>query len=114
DAQVPLAFGSDAPIAPPSPLENVGAAVLREDERGGQLGPSQRILAAEALALHTQGGAWVGGLESECGMLAPGRLADLVVIDRDPLETPSAEIAAIRAQATVIEGRVVWRSGDSS
>ncbi len=113
DAGVPLAFGSDAPIAPPSPLDNVGAALLRENEAGAELGPSQRILAAEALALHTQGGAWVGGLESACGTLAPGRLADLVVVDRDPLEIPSAEIAAIRVQATVIEGRVVWRSEDA-
>jgi predicted amidohydrolase YtcJ len=113
DARVPLAFGSDAPIAPPVPLDNVGAALLRENEAGGQLGLSQRILPAEALALLTQGGAWVGGLESLCGTLAPGRLADLVVVDRDPLETPPAEIAAIRVQATVIEGRVVWRSGDA-
>ena len=65
DARVPLAFGSDAPIAPPSPLDNVGAALLRANEAGARLGRSQRILAAEALALHTQGGAWVGGLESD-------------------------------------------------
>jgi predicted amidohydrolase YtcJ len=112
-ARVPLAFGSDAPIAPPSPLDNVSAALLRESEAGSRLGPSQRILAAEALALHTQGGAWVGGLESVCGSLAPGRLADLVVVDRDPVAVPPEEIAAIRVRATVIEGRVVWRSGDA-
>jgi predicted amidohydrolase YtcJ len=112
DSGVPLAFGSDAPIAPPSPLDNVSAALLRESEGGARLGPLQRILAAEALALHTWGGAWVGGLESICGSLAPGRLADLVVLDRDPLEVPPAEIAAIRVRATVIEGRVVWRRGD--
>ncbi|HSD10405.1 MAG TPA: amidohydrolase family protein [Candidatus Binatia bacterium] len=113
ESRVPLAFGSDAPIAPPSPLDNVAAALVRETERGARLGISQRILAAEALALHTRGGAWVGGLESACGSLAPGRLADLVVVDRDPLGVPPAEIAAIRVLATVIEGRVVWRREDA-
>jgi predicted amidohydrolase YtcJ len=113
DARVPLAFGSDAPVAPPCPLDNMSAALLRENEAGAQMGPSQRILAAEALALHTQGGAWVGGLDSVCGSLTPGRLADLVVVDRDPLEASAAEIAATRVLATVIEGRVVWRDGDA-
>ena len=47
-------FGSDAPIAPPSPLDNVSAALLRESEGGARIGPSQRILAAEALALHRE------------------------------------------------------------
>jgi predicted amidohydrolase YtcJ len=109
DARVPLAFGSDAPIAPPSPFENVGAALVRETEGGAKLGPSQRIQAAEALALHTRGGAWMAGLESSCGSLSPGRLADLVVVDRDPLEVPPTEIATARVLATVVEGSVVWR-----
>jgi len=97
EAGVPVALGSDAPIAAAEPLANVAAATLREDENGEPLGPGQRISAADALAMHTENGA-----------LIPGRRADVVVLETDPTAVAPREIAVIGVRATVIAGEVAW------
>ena len=107
-AAVPIALGSDAPIAPPCPLANVQAAVERTSERGHRLAPSEAIGAAEAVALHTSGGAAAAKLDHLVGSVADGMLGDLVLLDADPTEVAPGEIASIGVQTTVIGGQVRW------
>ena len=108
DAGVPLALASDGPIGAPEPLATIAAAVRREGRTGARLGPAEAVDAAEALRMHTLGGAIAAGQGGEIGSIEPGKLADLVVLDGDPTTAPAAEIASIRVCATVVAGEVAW------
>ncbi|BAU87956.1 metal-dependent glycoprotease [Streptomyces laurentii] len=104
-----LAAGSDWPVSSPDPLAGLHVAVNRrqpdaEDDR--VLLPEQRIDLASAIAAYTAGAAFVNG-HDDAGVLAPGKLADLVVLDRDILTGPPEEIAAARVLRTYVGGELV-------
>jgi predicted amidohydrolase YtcJ len=102
-----VANGSDAPIEDLDPLLGLRAGVLRTlDERPGWR-PQEAVSAEQALAASTLGGAWLSGDERRRGRLVPGYLADLVVLDRDPLACPPEELAELRIVATMVGGRWV-------
>ncbi len=107
-----LAFGSDAPADSPNPFLGVYAAVTRRRRDGfpKQDGwhPQERLTVAEALTAYTQGSAWAAGWEDRLGKLAPGYLADLIVLENDPFTCPPEELAALRPSATMVGGRWVW------
>ena len=109
-ASVPLAAGSDAPVAAPEPLLGVYSAVSRVTRTGAPFdaGQSQRITAAAALAMHTVGGAYAGFQEGEIGSIAPGKLADLVMLDGDPTSVELEGLKEIRVVMTLVGGKVVW------
>ena len=118
-AGVPLAFGSDAPVADPSPWPAIYSAVTRATNQGGTLPPGdsvqagmgQGIAVARALRLHTLGGAWAEGTQDRKGTIRPGKLADLVLLDTDPIRAAPPKLKEIRAVLTVIGGRVAWNGG---
>src|SRR5436189_268712 len=91
----PMRCAGSAPIAPPCPLATIQAAVERTSERGHRLAAPEAIGAAEALALHTNGGAAAAKLDHLVGSVADGMLADLVLLDADPTEVAPGEIASI-------------------
>lgn len=70
-------------------------------------GAAERLTREEALRVYTAGSAWFSFDEDRRGTLAPGRLADLAVLDRDYLTVPTAEIGRLRALLTLVGGRVV-------
>lgn len=110
-AGVPLAFGSDCPVADPNPLWGIHAAVTRQMRDGMPLGgwyPHQRLSVAQAVWGFTMGAALVSGRESELGSLTPGKLADLVVLDRDIFEIEPMEIARTQVAMTVFDGKIVF------
>ena len=111
DSSAHLAFGSDAPVETSNPFKGMFAAVTRQDEKlmpeGGWL-PEQRLTREEALHAYTLGAAYAAFEENEKGTLTPGKLADLVVLDRDFFEVPDAEIFEISPQMTVLGGKVVY------
>ena len=112
DAGAPLAFGSDWFVAPPTPLEGIYAAVTRQTLDGRNPDgwvPAQKIGVEDALRAYTRGAAFASFEEGSKGMLAPGRLADFAVIDRDLRAIPPAEIAKARVMATYIGGEAVFR-----
>jgi len=116
DAGVKMAFGSDCPVADANPLFGIHAAVTRQTRDGTPPGgwyPEQRLTVAEAVWGFTMGAATVSGQEAHQGTIAPGRLADLVVLDRDILalgETAPMEIAQAQVVMTIFDGRIVYRT----
>ena len=109
-----LAFGSDAPVESPNPFWGIHAAVTRQRADGspGADGwyPEQRLAITEALQAYTTGAAYAANREYEQGRLAPGFLADLVVLDNDPFNCPLEKLRTIQPLATMVGGEWVWRS----
>lgn len=111
DARARLAFGSDWYVAPPTPLEGIYGAVTRrtidEKQPGGWV-PEQKIAVEDALRAYTLGAAYAEFSEHEKGTLERGKLADLVLIDRDLTRIPPETIRDARVMMTVVGGRVVF------
>ena len=106
-----LAFGSDWFVAPPTPLVGIYAAVTRrtlDDKNPNGWHPEQKISVEQALRAYTAGGAYSGFHEHEVGILKPGMLADLVMIDHDLTRIPPDAIRDARVMLTVVGGRVVY------
>jgi predicted amidohydrolase YtcJ len=88
DAGARLAFGSDWSVAPPTPVEGIYAAVTRRTLDGKHPGgwmPAQKITVEEALRAYTIDAAYAGFSETSLGSLEPGKLADIVVLDKNLL-----------------------------
>jgi hypothetical protein len=108
-----LAFGSDWPVAPLSPLLGIDAAVNRRTLDGKNPDgwfPDQRISVAEAIEAYTLSAAYAGFEEQDRGSLEPGKLADFVVLSRDILaDGERNHIADARVLATVVGGKIVFQ-----
>ena len=111
-----LAAGSDWSVSSANPLEGIHVAVNRalpDAEPGAEpLLPGQALTLAEALAAYTAGSAYVSHLD-ETGAVAPGYLADLVILDRDPFTGPPGEIASAAVALTYVEGERVYAAPDA-
>jgi predicted amidohydrolase YtcJ len=108
-----LALGSDFPVEQVDPRLGLYAAVTRQDRAGQPPGgwlPDQRLSAAEALRGFTADAAWAGHDEAEVGRLQPGLRADFVVLDRDPLAVPAAQLAELQVRSTWVDGRPVYEA----
>ena len=106
-----LALGSDCPVAPLNPLLGIQAAVLRQNEKGEpQDGwhPEERLTVAQAVRGYTMGAAYAVGLENVLGSITPGKLADLVVLDRNIFEIEPLEISSVKPTMTLFDGQVVY------
>src|SRR5437762_8475664 len=112
DTGAKLAFGSDWTVAPLDPITGVYAAVTRRTLDGKNPGgwvPEQKISVGEALRAYTSGNAWATFNEQNWGTLAPGRFADVVVLDRDPFAVPGESLGTIKPRFTIVGGKVVFR-----
>ncbi|MBF8190045.1 amidohydrolase [Nonomuraea sp. K274] len=112
NAGVPLAFGSDAPVEHPNPFAALHAAVTRTRADGTPPGgwqPEQRLSVGEALLAHTLGSAYAAGEEGRKGVLAPGRLADLIAVDTDPFTANADSIPHTKVLTTVVGGEIRWQ-----
>ncbi|MBZ5516892.1 MAG: amidohydrolase [Acidobacteriia bacterium] len=111
EAGAPLAFGSDWPVAPLDPLLGIYAAVARATidgkHRGGWV-PEERLTVEEALRAYTTGSAYAAFEEKEKGTLAPGKLADLVVLSEDLFSITPERIREARVAMTIVGGRVIY------
>jgi predicted amidohydrolase YtcJ len=113
DAGAVLAFGSDWTVAPLNPLLGVYAAVTRRtlDGRNPQgWVPEQKITVEEAVRAYTSGSAYAEFADAVKGTITPGKLADLVILDRNIFEVDPAEIEKARVTLTVVDGRVVYEA----
>jgi predicted amidohydrolase YtcJ len=114
DAGVAVAGSSDYPCGPYEPLLALQSCVTRQGFDGPVLGASQRISPYEALGLYTTGAAYASGEHDVKGRLAPGYLADFIVLGGDPLATDPASIASIPVCETYVGGRRVWPAAEST
>jgi len=98
-AGVEVALSSDAPVSMPDPLASVFAAVTRASVEGGMIGDaSECITVEEALWAHTMGGARSMHREATVGSLTPGKFADLITLDHNPLKAAIADIPHIQVR----------------
>ncbi len=107
---VPLAGSSDSTVAPFNPWFGMAAAITRRTVAGRVLGADQALTAPEALHLYTTGAAFALGREADLGALELGKRADLVVLDRDPLDPEMGpnDLAIFRPQRTMVGGEWVF------
>jgi predicted amidohydrolase YtcJ len=112
DEKARVAFGSDWFVAPPTPLEGIYAAVTRQTLDGAHPGgwvPAQKISVEESLRAYTLDAAYAAFTEQSLGSLEAGKLADLVVLDRDLFAIPPEEIRSAKVALTMVGGQVVYR-----
>jgi len=109
-----LANGSDFPVESVNPMLGLYAAITRRDLDGRLPAtgwrPEERLTPEEALRSFTATGAWLAFRERDLGTLEVGRLADFVVLDRDPIAGPPADIPKTRVLRTVIGGTTVYQA----
>jgi len=113
DHGVRLALGTDWPVAPLDPMLTLYAATTRATLDGKNPNgwfPEQKLTIAEALTAYTQGSAYAEFQEAEKGSLRPGMLADFVLLDRDVLTIPPAQLRDVKVMKTWVGGRLVYDS----
>jgi predicted amidohydrolase YtcJ len=108
-----LAFGSDWTVAPLNPLEGIKAAVTRQTLDGKHpdgWNPEQKLTLDQAVRAFTVGSAYAEFAEHVKGTITSGKLADLVMLDRDIYQIKPADIDKARVILTVMDGQVVWEA----
>ncbi len=105
-----VAGSSDSPVVPDNPLVGIYAAVTRRAESGQHLPPEECISPSQALAMYTINAAYVSFEEEIKGSIAPGKLADMVVLSHNPLKSPPEQIKDIRVEMTIIDGKLAWEA----
>jgi predicted amidohydrolase YtcJ len=106
---VTVAFGSDDPFGPLPPLLGLYAATTRKSEDGKmEFHPEQKLTIEQAIAAYTTGSAFAEFAEKQKGTLAPGMLADFVVLDQDVTAIPSEQILHTHVLQTVVGGTTVF------
>jgi len=113
DSGAVLAFGSDWTVAPLNPLEGIKAAVTRQTLDGKHPDgwhPEQKISIDEAVRAYTVGSAYAEFAEKAKGTISVGKLADVVMLDRDIYAGDPAEIDKGKAVLTIMDGTVVFEA----
>ncbi len=109
---IKVSGGSDSPVVHFNPFENIYSAVCRKDLNGypenGYM-PKERLSVEEALRMFTIDSAYCSFEENIKGSLEVGKLADLVVLDKDIFEIPEDEIKNVKAELTMVDGEIVYR-----
>ncbi|MEV5104554.1 amidohydrolase [Streptomyces massasporeus] len=109
DAGVRVCASSDAPITEPDWRQGVAAMMLRESKASGRpSGPEQCVPLADALRAYTSTAAWQDFADDFKGTLAPGRAADLCVLDRPLTDLDPHEITQVQVDLTIFDGQVVF------
>lgn len=106
-----IAFGSDWPVAPLSPLLGIYAAVTRRTLDGKNPGgwiPEEKITVKEAVKAYTWTSAYAEFSENVKGTIAPGKLADFVVLSADIFDMPPEQIEKTEVACTIVGGRIVY------
>jgi predicted amidohydrolase YtcJ len=108
EAGLTVAGSSDAPVVAANPLVGICAAVTRQAESGEIVRPEQAVGVQDALQMYTLKAAYSTFEEDIKGSLRAGKLADLIMVDNDPLSSEPEKIKDIRVEMTMIGGKIVW------
>ena len=112
-----LAFGTDYDVEPINPMRGLYACVTREFPEGGPSGGWQgqeKISLGDCIRAYTSGSAYAEFEEGKKGELKPGEYADFIVLSDDPTKIPPSQFAKVTVLRTVVGGRIVYESPDSS
>jgi predicted amidohydrolase YtcJ len=113
DAGIRLVFSSDCPVCNPNPFYGIHAAVTRQRRDGTPPGgwyPEQCLTVSQSVWGFSMGAAVVSGRQADLGSLSPGKLADMVVIDRDIFSIDPSEIFETKPVMTIFDGQVVYQA----
>lgn len=105
---IPIGGSSDHTCAPWSPLIGIQSCVTRKSHTGEVLGPEQRVSPEEAIWIYTMGSAYTSFEENIKGSIKVGKLADLVLLDKDPTKVDPDTIKDIPITATIVGGEFVY------
>ena len=103
--------GDGVHIAPLNPWLQIYFATTGVNSFGDRVNGDQQITRQEALRVFTRGNSWFLRMEDKIGSIEPGKLADLVVLDRDYFAIPDQEIKKIQSVLTVVDGQIVHNAG---
>ncbi|GAB6096095.1 amidohydrolase [Desulfatiferula olefinivorans] len=104
DAGIHVSGGSDAPVTYPDPIEGIYAACNHPYD------PAQSVSVAEALAMFTREVAWTSFDDKERGTLEAGKVADMVILNRDPLAMKPEDLRSLKVETLFLEGKT-YRPG---
>lgn len=113
DNNVHLAFGTDWPVEPLDPMRGIYSAVTRKNietnfPEGGWF-PEQKLTVPEAVKYYTMGSAFAAFEEDIKGSLTVGKLADIVILDKDIFTIEPEEILNTKAVTTIVDGKIVYQ-----
>ena len=104
-----MAAGTDAPVTPSKPLVAIASAMTRVALEGYPMNPAEKLDLPQAFAMFTTSASQLAGLFA--GAIETGRLADLVILGKDPLTVKPAELMNIPVDVTLVGGRIVYERG---
>ncbi len=108
---VPLAFGTDYPVEPVAPFRGLYAAITRRSENDkSEYYPEEKLTIDQAIAAYTTGSAFAEFAEKDKGLIAPGMLADFVVLDQDITAVAPPKILQTKVLRTVVGGKTVYEA----
>ena len=111
DEGIMVASGTDSPVTPFPPFVSLWTSIARRTElKNTQMGTEQKITREEAIKLYTINGAYLTFEEDIKGSLEPGKLADMIVIDRDVLTCPEDDIKDTKVLTTYLGGKVIFEA----
>jgi predicted amidohydrolase YtcJ len=108
DSGAVICNGTDAPVEPISPIASFHASVTRMMGTGETFYPEQAMTREEALRTYTLDCAYASFMDDVTGSLAPGKYADIVVLDRNIMEVPDEEILDAQVDLTIVGGEIRW------
>lgn len=107
DLTIPYSLHADQPMFESNPFSLIYTAVLRKTAEGPALGRDQGISVSDALKSLTIMAAWQIGFENKLGSITEGKYADLIILDRNPLEMPAEKIREVRVLKTIVNGNTI-------
>jgi predicted amidohydrolase YtcJ len=111
DNDIMVASGTDSPVTPYPPFPSLWASIARRTEVDNvQMGTEQCITREEAIQLYTIKGAYHTFEEATKGSIEPGKLADMIIVDRDILTCPLDDIRETKVLRTILGGRTVYEA----
>src|SRR5699024_8912877 len=108
EAGIPAAIASDCPVIDFSPMRGIHAAIKRKSDSGKIIGEQQTISLIEAIRMYTINGAYASFEENIKGSVEPGKLADIIVLDRSILKSDTDELLKAQVEVTMLDGDIVY------
>ena len=110
DQGIPAPGHSDCPVCSPNPWLGIYGLVTRKSSGGQVLYANEGITPLEAIKAYTIDGAYSAWEEETKGSIEPGKIADLIVVDRDPMTIPHEELKDVKTVMTVVDGIILYNA----